>query len=138
MISLPAPGCIQDHQHPEQDAVRPKAHSLLLLLNSSLQPFPIPKARSRLWEHPDVPSPATSKEAAPAGREGEHTHPTHTLYTRDIPRKKHLIHPLNNSDTRICLLSTCFKRDRCYENIANIQKYTHLETTQPTHINYLQ
>lgn len=56
MISLPGPGCIQDHQHQEQAAVRPKAHSLLLLLNSSLQPFPIPCSGNTLTSPPLPPA----------------------------------------------------------------------------------
>lgn len=71
----------------------------------------------------------------PRASPGEHTHHTHTdtqsLYTWDIPRKKHLIHPLNNSDNSVLSPIYMFQtRYRCYENIANIQKYIHLKTKQ--------
>lgn len=67
------------------------------------------------------------------------TQTPNTLYTRDIPRKKHLIHPLNNSDNSVLSPIYMFQtRYRCYENIANIQKYIHLKKNRNQHINYLQ
>lgn len=88
-------------------------------------------------------SPPLPRSAPPAGTGPEPARPNlsweestrtactqtpNTLYTRDIPRKKHLIHPLNNSDNSILSPIYMFQtRYRCYENIANIQKYIHLK-----------
>lgn len=123
---------------PAPEAAEPKAPALQLCPpQPSLPPSDLSKARSRFWN--------TQRShwglfpihlwPLPRASPGEHTHHTHTdtqsLYTRDIPRKKHLIHPLNNSDNSVLSPIYMFQtRYRCYENIANIQKYIHLKTKQ--------
>lgn len=92
----------------------------------------------------DGPEPARPNLSGQASTRTTRTQTPKTLYTRDIPRKKHLIHPLNNSDNSVLSPIYMFQtRYRCYENIANIQKYIHLkrktnETETNHHINYLQ
>lgn len=109
--------------------------------SSAPSAFPSPlspvQSMEQVLEHTQEPtgglSPSTCGHCPePAQESTHHTHTdTQSLYTRDIPRKKHLIHPLNNSDNSV--LSPIYMvqtRYRCYENIANIQKYIHLQTKQ--------
>lgn len=129
--------CFLAHQHQRQLNLR--------LLPCSSAPLSLPfhpshlsKAWSRFWNtwrgplgafpHP----PVATAPSQPRRAHTPHTHTdTQSLYTWDIPRKKHLIHPLNNSDNSVLSPIYMFQtRYRCYENIANIQKYIHLKTKQ--------
>lgn len=103
----------------------------------SLHPLTCPEHGAGVGTHRGAPWGLSPIHPWPLPRAspGEHTHHAHTdtqsLYTRDIPRKKHLIHPLNNSDNSVLSPIYMFQtRYRCYENIANIQKYIHLKTKQ--------
>jgi len=99
----------------------------LSLLRAPLSPPCIPRARGRSWAGASPASTRTARTRTPP------------LRPRDAPGKKHFIHPLNNSDNSILSPIYMFQtRYRCYENIANIQKYIHFKKQNQPHINYLQ
>lgn len=120
------------------EAAKPQAPALQFCPpQPSLPPFSPVQSMEQVLEHTEEQTGGFSPSACGHCPEPaqESTHTTHTdtqsLYTRDIPRKKHLIHPLNNSDNSVLSPIYMFQtRYRCYENIANIQKYIHLKTKQ--------